>query len=112
MDEAKAYILETAFRSRGDAHDVEIDGLARVLEDAALQLERAKDYARGVTYQTHYGSGQSPAAAKTQILYDAAWELVMEGLLRPGKRHFGTLNVRESGYCLTEKGRQSISKGA
>jgi hypothetical protein len=112
ITEARAYILKHAKSSTGEAHDVEIDAIARPLEQASRQREQARAVIQGSQGQSFHGSGCSPGARATRVLYDAAWELVGDGLLRPGYRNFGVLNERASGFCLTPKGLAEVGKGA
>lgn len=107
--EARNMILEAASHP-SDSHDVLIDSLARVLLGAAEQRRRSDEALKGVTTVRHYGSeGQQPEAPATAILYDTAWEMVREGLLRPGPRYFGVLNERPGGFSLTTAGKQYLA---
>lgn len=103
IEEAKQFIM-TAAATPGDSHDVVLDNLARLLLEAAVTREEAEAMLRGDRSRHLYSSlGQHPLASATAVLYDAAWELVREGLLRPGIRHFGVLNERPSGFCKISK---------
>ena len=110
LEEAKSYILKN-LSFRMDSHNVVIDGLAGVLLDAAAKRREAADFLKGSRMQTSYGSpGNHPDAKFTSILYDAAWELVADGILRPGPVHYGVLNQTQSGFSLTQKGKEKFAK--
>lgn len=107
LEEAKRYLLDMT-RHPGDTHDVDLEGVCRVLVEAANARREAQAVLSGSRQRTYYSSGSGPDNKYTAVLYDAAWELVREGVLRPGPRFFGCLNERSSGFCLTSHGRATL----
>jgi hypothetical protein len=106
LGEAKDYLIKSA-NPDIEAHDLVIDALGRTLVEAADKRRQASDLLRGSRVQYFAGSfSQLQDAPATSILYDAAWELVREGLLRPGPRFTGVLNQSPSGFCLTAAGQK------
>jgi hypothetical protein len=84
--------------------------MPRELLEAARRRREAAAVLAGSRSQVMYGDlGRLPEAAHTAIIYEAAWALVHEGILRPGKRAYGNLNAREDGFCLTTAG-QALRK--
>jgi hypothetical protein len=107
IEEAKAYILESA-RRPGDSHDVYLENLAHNLLEAAKMRREAEEHVRGGSVRIMYSNSDLPEAPATSVLYDAAWELVREGVLRPGPRCFGVLNERSGGFSLTAEGKRRL----
>ena len=101
LEEARAYIIEN-LDLNSDSHHIEIDAIATTL------LMEAND-SRGDQTRHHPGSLSGyPDAKYTAVLYDAAWALVCEGILRPGPSCVGAPNQRCNGFCLTGLGREKI----
>ena len=108
IEEAKSYILTKA-RSNTGFHLVSVSGVARELLEAANQRRKANDIMRGVRMETFYPSlGQTPEAPTTEVLYDAVWDLVRDGLLRPGPRFYESDAPDPNLFCLTKVGKDGL----
>ncbi len=106
LNDAKELIYaQLRNNERGESHDIIIDELAKLLDQAANINEQASNLRQGTQV---WHSGPSQFSSKTIVLYEAAWELVLEGILRPGKRDLSCLNERPSGMCLTMKGYSAL----
>jgi len=67
--------------------------------------------------QTQKGdrSGMLPILEVQRLYMEAAWEMVMQGYLRPGTRTINGDPLKDgygNGYSLTEKGRQRLAEEA
>lgn len=107
VSEAKEYLLKSISK-HNDSHDLDLDPICRSLLDAAKIRRQASEHILGRTSITYYSSGPSEESPYTSVIYDAAWELVLEGVLRPGPIYFGVLNERKTGFSLTAAGKKKL----
>lgn len=82
-------------REHSRDHDLYLPWLMEILQSAPLELPEA------------------PPIVELEVLYmDAAWSLVMKGLLRPGPRATTSDNLRDAlgkGFALTPAGRERLA---